>query len=132
MKFCTVINCLDGRIQLPIISYLQKRFHTEYVDSITEAGPNLILSELKSKDLVQSILKKVKISIDHHNSVGIAIVGHHDCVGNPTSKDHQMVHLKKAMQYLQKQYGYAEIIGLWIDENMDIHEVNYESKRKLF
>jgi len=45
MRFCTVINCIDGRIQLPVIEYLKIRFNVEYVDTITEAGPNLILSE---------------------------------------------------------------------------------------
>ena len=48
MKFYTVINCMDGRVQLPVIKYLQKRFNVEYVDSITEAGPNLVLSEHKN------------------------------------------------------------------------------------
>ena len=38
IRFCTVINYIDGRVQLPVIRYLQKRFDAEYVDSITEAG----------------------------------------------------------------------------------------------
>ena len=33
MKFCTAVTCMDGRIQLPVIAYLQKRFNAEYVDS---------------------------------------------------------------------------------------------------
>ncbi|MHA1252503.1 MAG: carbonic anhydrase, partial [Candidatus Helarchaeota archaeon] len=27
MKFCTVINCMDGRVQIPVINYLRKRFN---------------------------------------------------------------------------------------------------------
>ncbi|MGI9568583.1 MAG: carbonic anhydrase, partial [Desulfobulbia bacterium] len=34
MRFCSVISCMDGRVQLPVIRYLQKRFNVDYVDSI--------------------------------------------------------------------------------------------------
>ena len=123
MRFCTVINCMDGRVQLPVIRYLQKRFNVEYVDSITEAGPNLILSEEKSITSIQSILERLKISIEHHNSVGVAIVGHHDCAGNPVPQNDQIIHIQKAIQFLRQQYENIEIIGLWIDKNWEVHEV---------
>ena len=55
VRFCTAINCMDGRVQLPVIQYLQKRFNVDFVDSVTEAGPNLILSEAEDPGLVQSI-----------------------------------------------------------------------------
>ena len=123
MRFCTVINCMDGRVQLPAISYLQKRFNAKYVDSITEAGPNLILSEEKKMTSIQSILERVEISIKHHNSVGIAMVGHHDCAGNPAPQNDQIIHIQRAIQFLRQQYENIEIIGLWIDKNWDVHEV---------
>ncbi len=127
MRFCSVINCMDGRVQLPVFSYLQKRFKAEYVDTITEAGPNLILSEQKNQDEIQSILKRLKISIEHHNSVGVAIVGHHDCAGNPTHKNKQIKHLHSAIQFIQAYHENVEIIGLWVNENWEIQEVtNFE------
>ncbi|GAB4379897.1 MAG: hypothetical protein Kow0042_29680 [Calditrichia bacterium] len=52
MRFCTAINCLDGRVQLPVIQHLKKRFKVDFVDVITEPGPNLILSEQKNSALV--------------------------------------------------------------------------------
>ena len=45
MNFCTVINCMYGRVQLPVNKYLQKRFNVEFVDTITEAGPVFIISD---------------------------------------------------------------------------------------
>jgi len=123
MSFCTVINCMDGRVQLPVIKYLQKRFKVEYVDSITEAGPNLILSEQNNPVLVKSVLERLKISIENHNSVGVAIVGHHDCAGNPAPQSDQIIHIQKAIQFLRQQYENIEIIGLWIDKNWEVHEV---------
>lgn len=123
MRFCTAINCMDGRVQLPVIIYLQKRFGAEYVDSITQAGPNLILAERKSPALVESILERLEISIENHNSVGVAIVGHHDCAGNPALQDDQVMHIQKAMQFLRQQYENMEIIGLWVDKDWEVHEV---------
>lgn len=117
---------MDGRVQIPVISYLQKRFTADYVDSITEAGPNRILSDSMESALVQSILSRVNISIDKHNSVGIAVVGHHDCAGNPAIRIKQTKHILKSIQALQKIYKNTEIIGLWVDKDWYVHEINNE------
>ncbi|HHJ51833.1 MAG TPA: hypothetical protein ENJ89_01450 [Caldithrix abyssi] len=124
MNFCTAINCMDGRVQLPVIDYLKKRFGVAYVDAITEAGPNRIVAEQTNKALLQSIYNRVDISIENHNSVGIAIVGHYDCAGNPAPQEEQMVHIQKAVRALGQRYENMEIIGLWVDENRRVHEVS--------
>lgn len=123
MTYCTVINCLDGRVQLPVIKYLQERFKAEFVDSITEVGPNLILSEGRRNRSTQAILERLSISVEKHNSVGIAVVGHHDCAGNPASKTEQETHLKIAMRFLNQLFESIEIIGLWVDDNWEVQEV---------
>ena len=124
MRFCSVINCIDGRVQLPVIRYLQKRFNVDYVDSITEAGPNLILTEAKNTSSTQAIFERLKISVENHHSVGVAIVGHHDCAGNPAPKNDQIVHLQKAIQSIRQQYENIEVIGLWVDKNWEVHEID--------
>ena len=123
MRFFSVINCMDGRVQLPVIKYLQNRFKVDYVDSITETGPNLILSEEKNVCSIQSIIHRLKISIESHNSMGVAIVGHHDCAGNPAPQNDQIVHLQRAVKLIHQQYEKIEIIGLWVDDNWEVHEV---------
>ena len=124
MRFCSVINCMDGRVQLPVIRYLQKRFNVDYVDSITEAGPNLILSEDKNTSSSQAIFERLKISVEKHRSVGVAIAGHYDCAGNPSSEDDQIIHIQKAIQLVRQQYGNIEVIGLWIDKKWEVHEID--------
>ena len=47
MKFCTAVNCMDGRVQLPVISYMMDRFGADCVDVISEPGPNRIIAEGK-------------------------------------------------------------------------------------
>ncbi len=124
MSFCTVINCMDGRIQLPVIEYLQERFNVDYVDSITEPGPNLILSQQTNINIVESIFNRIKISVDHHGSVGIAVVGHHNCAGNPATKEEQTIHTLDAIRCIKHKYSDIEVIGLWIDENWKVSELS--------
>ena len=124
MKFCTAINCMDGRVQLPVNSYLRDRFNVDYVDSITEPGPNLILARQDPKALVQSILARVKISIENHSSVAMAIVGHHNCSGNPNSREEQRQHLLDAVKFLRQQYAGIPIIALWVDETWKVNEIS--------
>ena len=115
---------MDGRVQLPVIQYLQKRFDVEYVDSITEAGPNLILAKQKNAALVQAILVRLNISINKHNSVGIAIVGHQDCAGNSAPYEEQIRHIRESVQFLHNQHENTEVIGLWIDSDFEVHEID--------
>jgi carbonic anhydrase len=72
--------------------------------------------------LIQSIISRVQISVDKHNSVGIAIVGHYDCAGNPSKKEQQLVHLEDSVESL-RQYFDIPIIALWVDKNWNVNEI---------
>ena len=123
MSFFTAVNCIDGRVQLPVIEYLKKRYNVRYIDSITEPGPNLILAEETDKNLLDSILKRTTISITKHKSSGIAIVGHADCAGNPAGEKEQMTHIRKSVRFLRQQFPQTEIVGLWVAPPWDVREV---------
>lgn len=114
---------MDGRIQLPVIHYLQKRFNAEFVDIITEAGPNLILAKRTNSSKIQSLLERLEISVDRHSSTGVAVVGHFDCAGNPTPQDAQYDHIQEAVRFLRAQYVDIEVIGLWVNENWQVTEI---------
>lgn len=123
-KFCTAINCMDGRIQIPVIKYLREKFDVEFVDIISEAGPNGILAKQENPALIESILNRLKISIENHKSVGIAVVGHYGCFGNPADQKEQSNHTKKAIQFIRNYSGNLNIIGLWVDENSKVLELD--------
>ncbi|NOX36527.1 MAG: hypothetical protein GXO78_03240 [Calditrichaeota bacterium] len=123
MAFCTAISCMDGRIQLPVIRYLQRRFQVDYVDTITEPGPNGILARQDDAAVVDSIRKRLQISVENHRSVGIAVVGHYDCAGNPAPPEQQHQHLKQAVHWVRQLYPQLEVIALWVDEHWQVHEL---------
>ena len=38
-RFAPAINCMDGRVQLPVIAYVKAHYSVDHVDMITELGP---------------------------------------------------------------------------------------------
>ena len=123
MAFCTVINCMDGRVQLPVITYLMKRLNVEYVDSITEAGLVKILAEQSNQALLDSIFNRVSISIEKHGSQTIAVCAHADCAGNPVDEETQKQQLQTAGDLLRSRCPDADIIQLWIDADWTVQEI---------
>lgn len=122
-KIVTAINCMDGRVQLPVIEWLKKESSADYVDMITEPGPNKILSENKDRSIIESIKKRVEISIKKRNSKLIAIVAHFDCLGNPTTQDVQFKEIRSAIERVKAWNFDAKIIGLWVDENFNVNPI---------
>lgn len=123
MKFCTAINCMDGRVQLPVINYLNAKYNTDYVDVVTEPGPNKVLAESSDGKLIESIFSRVKISVEKHGSRHIAIIGHHDCAGNPTDEEDQKEQTQKAIVVIKNKFQNLEVIGLWVDEDWKVFEI---------
>lgn len=122
-KFVTAVTCMDGRVQIPVISYLKEKYGADYVDVITEPGPNKILAESHDRVTVQSIMRRVEISVKKHGSRLIAVVGHYDCAGNPTGRETQTEHTRSAVETV-KSWGFeAEVTGLWVDEKWMVSEI---------
>ena len=121
-KFACAINCMDGRVQDAVKKYMQDNYGVDYVDMVTEPGPNKILADNSDKAIIENIKKRVEVSTHHHGSKVIAIVGHFGCAGNPTEKEEQIIHLKKAEETL-KSLGFAEeIVLLWVNSDWETVE----------
>ena len=108
--FATAINCMDGRTQEPIIYWAKKTLEVDYVDAITEPGPDKILAE-GSDTLVESIKNRVMISVNKHGSQNVIVVSHHDCAGNPVSKKEHLEQLKKSVDVISSWELGVKIIG---------------------
>ena len=121
--FVTAINCMDGRVQLPVIDWMKKHSSADFVDMITEAGPNKILAENNDVSMIQSLKKRVEISIVKHSSSQIAIIGHDDCAGNPVDKKTQLEQIKAAVRIVQSWCFQIPVIGLWVDDHWTVHKI---------
>lgn len=122
MSFCTVVNCMDGRVQLPVIRYLQDRFEVLYVDSITEAGPVKSLAKPVDETVSQSILRRVAVSREHGSKV-VAVIAHDDCAGNPEDETTQRRQLEEAVDLMAGRFPDMLILGLWLSRDWSVFEV---------
>jgi len=143
-SFCCAVNCMDGRVQDVVKDYMRKYCDVDYVDMITEAGPNKvladnpksglakeiiidikerILTDNADKSIIENIKKRVEISARHHGSKVVAVVGHFGCAGNPASKNEQIQHLKKAKETVES-FGFdIRIILLWVEKDFKTIEL---------
>ena len=123
MKFGTVINCIDGRIQYPVLDYLKTNYNLEFIDAINEAGPLRILTERTDKCRLFSLKEKLRISMEEHGSRFLALAGHHDCSGNPETQSTQEAQIDEALQYLQDTYGNKiTYVGLYVNGRWEVEE----------
>jgi len=115
-KFGTAINCMDGRTQLPVTGWMQARYDLDYVDMITEPGPDKMLSQGRPEQ-VESIRSRVLISVNAHGSQTVLVAAHHDCAGNPVTKEE---HIRMVMDCLKVLRSWdlpvKDIIGVWIND----------------
>jgi hypothetical protein len=118
-RFVTVINCMDGRTQIPANEWMRAEFGAEYVDTITDPGPDGILANSREDELA-SIKKRVLISVNGHGSGTIALVGHHDCAGNPGPKEQHLDEVEKGCRRLMGWGLSVRIIGLWIGPDWNV------------
>ncbi len=119
MKFVTAINCMDGRVQEPLIRWAKENFGAEYVDMITEAGPDGILARTDH----ESILRRVSISIEKHGSRVIIVAGHHDCAGNPVSDDKHLDDIRMSVERLKRHFNGVDVVGVWIDSTGSVERL---------
>ena len=125
-QFATAINCVDGRVQIPVIEYMTGAYGVDYVDMITEAGPVCPLSKSRKNNITQSIRKRVELSVLKHRSQLIALVAHYDCAGNPVGKETQIQQMRLAVRNVAAWNLGIQVIGLWVDENWRVNEVGWE------
>jgi hypothetical protein len=122
--FATSVSCMDGRVQEPISRYLKEKFSVDFIDTITEPGPNKILAEYSPASKIESIRQRIDISVNKHKSGLIAVSGHYDCAGNPTTMENQISQIRTAIENISKWYPGVKIIGLWIDDNWKVQEIS--------
>ena len=122
MSFYTVINCMDGRTQEPVISFIKEEYNVLFVDMITQIAPVKTMSGPNENNM-GSIITCIDISLEKHKSKGIAIAAHHDCAGNRLSDKEQKNSLKKAVALLAKKYVHISVCGLWVNKNWKVEKI---------
>ena len=115
--FAAAVNCMDGRVQEPVIQYLKNNFGVDYIDMITEPGPDKIIAEDSDKYKMNSIKQRLDISVNLHGSKFIVMVGHADCAGNPVEKDIHIAQTLQSSATLKSWFPDVQVIPVWIGDD---------------
>ena len=121
--FGTAINCMDGRTQQPVSDWMKATFGVDYVDTITEPGADRALSSGTDEE-IESVKRRVLISVQHHGSQHIAIVSHYDCAGNPAPDEIKLAMNKKAVEVVRSWSLPVRIVGLWLNDKWEVEVIS--------
>jgi len=114
---------MDGRVQEPVIRWLQQMFHVQYVDVITEAGPIKTLACNKPDPVAESIRQRLEVSMYKHHSQVVAVVGHHDCAGNPLPYSQQVKQIKLSVEQVRGWFPAIQVVGLYVNQLWQVESV---------
>ncbi len=113
----TTLNCMDGRVQLPVLDWIKKHAAIDFVDVITEAGMDGVLAKQENID---EIIRSINVSVNLNKSTKLFIVGHYDCRGNPVNEATHKEEIVDAVKRLKVQWTQLEISGLWVNNQWQV------------
>ena len=117
----TCLNCMDGRVQLPVLHWIQGSNHpVDFVDVITEAGMDGVLARQKD---ISEIVRSIRVSIDLNKSTRLFVVVHHDWRGNPVDEKSHRKDISEAVSRLKGLYPNKEVIGLWVNDRWKVEQL---------
>jgi carbonic anhydrase len=114
-KFATAITCIDGRVQQPISDWVKLHTNVDYVDLVTEPGPDKVLSSGPS-NLLEDIIRRARFSVLHHQSPVVAVTGHHDCAANDADRQEHVEQILEGVRVVLAHQLNVRILGLWLNE----------------
>ncbi len=100
--FFTSVGCMDGRSECTIAKWGREKFGVKFADAITEAGLVGLLPQNPNQALLDSLKKKISISVQKHHSENIVVSGHEDCAGNPVDEVTHKEDVKKSVEIIKK------------------------------
>ena len=116
----TCLNCMDGRVQLPVIAWIKANYPVDFVDVITEAGMDGVLA--KQED-ISEVQRSIKVSVDRNSSTRLFVVGHHDCRGNPVDEKLHREEIIQAVERLRPLWPNQQVMGLWVNSQWQVEPV---------
>jgi hypothetical protein len=110
-RFATIVTCIDGRIQTALSEWAKEHLAVDYVDTITEPGPDSAVVTARD-DSLAALVAKVRVSQHAHGSAVLVIAGHSDCAGNPVTDDEHQDQLRRAVARLADHLPHTRILAV--------------------
>jgi hypothetical protein len=120
--FAAAINCIDGRTQHAVIQWMVHHLGVQYVDLITEPGPEKMLTQGWLAQ-IEDLKRKVAVSVNAHHSQVVALAAHHDCAGNPVSDAEHQAQVRQGAEVIAGWELGVRVIGLWVNDQWQVEQV---------
>lgn len=115
---------MDGRIQETVTEWVKAEARVQFVDIITGTGVDGVLAKGTDTQVLELIRKGVNISVNVHKSSFIVVGGHHDCAGNPVSKEDHWSNIRDAVKLvLSWNFPVKRVVGLWVNDKWEVEQV---------
>jgi hypothetical protein len=124
--FGTAISCIDGRIQIPVITWIREFLSVDYVDLVTEPGSDALLAANPSA-ANERVFPRVRLSVVGHGSSVVAVAGHFDCLANPVDETEHRAQLHKAVDVVLGWQLGVKVLALWVDQYWQVQVVKTRS-----
>lgn len=119
--FALAINCVDGRVQRPLLQWVRDSLSLEELDCLTVPGPDAALCEAGAEyDRARKLATFLAEKREHACAL---VAGHWDCLGNPVG---QARHREQIVRAAGELHGWGiapRTLGLWIDEGWEVSVV---------
>ena len=116
----TCLNCMDGRVQSPVLTWIKANYPVDFVDVITEAGMDGVLAKQEN---ISEVLRSIKVSVNLNQSTRLFLVGHYDCRGNPVDENRHREEIALAVKRLKPLWPAQEVFGLWVNDHWQVERV---------
>ncbi len=123
MKFCTSIQCIDGRVVDPLREHIFGAHDYDHIDTVTAPGADALLAERGDAAAVSVLLDAVATSLAAHDSRMIFLSGHDDCAANPVDAIEHHAQISAAGDYLRASFPGVSVVLLFVDADGSIEEV---------
>lgn len=105
------------------MDWARKHLNVRFVDVITEPGDDKVL--FNGSEMQKGAIKdKVLVSVRAHNSKAVIVAGHHDCAGNPVSREEHWKEICACVRDIRLWNLPVRVIGLWVNERWEIEVVD--------
>jgi hypothetical protein len=120
--FGTAINCIDGRVQIPVITWMREMLSLVYVDLVTQPGADGVLA--RDAGLAEQMIRpRVELSVNRHASPVVVVAGHYDCLANPVDEAEHRANLVTAIATLQTWELKVKLLALWVNQAWQVEVI---------
>ncbi len=120
--FATAFGCIDGRTTAPTTTFLKETLGVDFVDYVSEPGPDKVLLQATPTDLA-AIKQKLLVSVNAHRSRTIAVVAHHDCAGHPVPRAEHLAAVRQCAQLVRGWDLGVRVLGLWVNDQWQLEVI---------